>query len=630
MTLHEILPTVTRPARYIGNELHAVKKENPSLKVALVYPDVYERGMSQYSTRLLYHLLNREEGVLCERVFAPWKDMKERLIQEGLPLFSLESQIPLGSFHLILFLLNDPLSYTTILDLLNLSEIPLKSIDRSHGFPLILGGGECSANPEPIAPFFDGFWIGDPEEIVPHIVKKVKELGLENGEGGTRKDELISNLSKIEGIHIPSTIDRQEIVQFRVINSLCKEDAPTGPIVPYIEIDRDSLFMEIERRKIQRTVSDVIDLVMDSFEKTGWEEVAFLSASELPDGGQAFMSVLKSLSTFFEESHVILHLPLLQPQSLSEEGMRAIKDVQKGILRLDVDGVNSENSNMNEEIILQTVDCALQNGFSRIYLQTLLGSSDKELEEVKIKRITQLFRKARKVSGPNRSNRSIQLFIAPYIPKPHSREERRPLLDLDEYQGNERLLKEKLRDQNIIVKFPKGEETFIRGLLYRGDRTYSKVIEGVYRSGGSLETWSENFSLKRWTDSINEIGMNPQLEAKRWVNSEELPWNYILSPKESNQSGVQRVETERSKDSTGSRLNYHWGRQKRRVSVLSPFSKLKLRVCFSKGEEVKYLSHLDLIRTIHRALRRAKIPVAYSRGFIEREKVVFGAYLQRI
>ncbi len=616
MILQEILPTVTRPARYIGNELHAVKKETPSFKVALVYPDVYERGMSHLTTRILYHLLNRDEEIQCERVFAPWRDMKERLLREGLPLFSLESHTPLKSFPLIFILLNDPLSYTTILDLLNLAQIPLQADSRfedspkSDNLPIIIGGGSCSYNPEPMAPFFDGFWIGDGEEVVPEIVKTVKESSIH-----IRKEEVLSALSKIEGLYIPRF---PKTVRTRIVSTLRKEDIPTVPIVPFIEIDRDSLLIEIERHNVTRPVPEVVEVVQEGFRETGWEKIAFLSSPS----PSSLSELLISLAPFIHQNHITLTLPPVQPHCLSDEVISALKDVRRGPLHL-LPRIGNGMDDLSESDLIQTVERASKGGFQRIHLHFEIG--DPEEGEGRLLKVSHLCREASKAAG-----HGIQITITPFIPRPHTEGERKPLIGIEALLEKERFLKSALggRSHRLLVKMPKVEGAFLRGLLVRGDRFISKVIEGVYRSGGSLETWNECFSYNRWVKTFEEMGLDPEEEARRWESrggvTPPLPWDFILPPKESKESGVQRVESVKSKDSTDSRLNIRWGRKKRRLPALSPFSNLRLRVCFSKGEEVRYLSHLDLMRTIHRSLRRARIPVAYSQGFTPRPKVSFG------
>ena len=628
MTLHEILPKVTKPARYIGNELHSVQKKNPLFKVAIVYPDVYERGMSHFSLRLLYHLLNREEGVQCERVFAPWKDMKECLSREGFPLFSLESHTPLSSFPLILILLHDPLSYPTVLHLLDMAKIPHESLERERGGPILLGGDLPCNNPEPLAPFFDGFWIGDGEEVIPPILKSLKECGVKhigvhtspeppvvqggmrNSEFGISKEEILSRLSKIEGVYIPRY---PKNVRTRIVATLRKEDFPIVPIVPYLEIDRDSLLIEIERHRISRPLEDVMEMVQEGFRRTGWEEVALLSSTNPP-----FLSeILISLASFLMENHIRLQIPFLHPTAFSEEGIRALKEVQKGPLRLlGNDGC--------EEDLIKKLESAREEGFQKIHLHFEVDLIHSGPVRERILGILNLSREARKAGG-----RSVFVTIAPSLPTPHRNGERVTLFDIEvsyEFEKSLRSLSRRMA-HNFLVRMKNGEMAHLKGLLFRGDRSYSKVIEGVYRQGGFLETWNEHFSYERWIHSFQEAGLDPREEARRWEKTDRLPWDFILPPEVSNESGVQRVESIKSKDSIDSkdsRLDIPWGRQKRKISSLSPFSKLRLRASFSKGEEVRFLSHLDLIRTIHRALRRSRIPILYSKGFSPRPKVAFG------
>jgi radical SAM family uncharacterized protein/radical SAM-linked protein len=689
----DLLPFVIKPGRCIGNELGAIKKDHQGkLKVALAFPDVYEIGMSYVGLSILYHLINKRPNCVAERVFAPWVDAEEMMRNSSIPLFSLETHTPLKEFDVIGFSLTYELSYTTVLNMLDLAGIPVLSSQRTEDDPLIIAGGPSTLNPEPMAEFIDLFALGDGEEIIHEILDEIEK----SKQNVVKKEELLLKLSKIPGVYVPSFYEVEyntekrfeaiaprfsnvpEKIKVRTIPQLKSEYYPAVPIVPFLETIHDRLTIEIMRGcpmgcrfcqarmvyypKRERPLEDVIKQAETGIAHSGWDEISLLSLSttdysKLPELAQR-------LNEKFYSKRVSISLPSLRPDTFSLELAQLLAKTKKPGLTFAPEAGTSRLrqvicKNLAEEDFLNTVKIAYTSGWNLIKLYFMIGLPTETKEDLDgiIRLLKMVLRMGNQIGG----GKNLNVTISPFTPKPHTPFQWEKQENIDVLQEKIDHLRSSLRQINLNLKFRDPEVSYLEGILGRGNRFLSKVIFSAWKKGAKLEAWTEHFNYHLWEEAFKESGIDPSSYLQARDLERPLPWDHIDKGirKESLQKERNRAYAVVSED-TGFKeellplkgevkvgdliekktfekiiarpeasvksSSEAYGRKKKKVGA-SPaltVARSRVRLRWSKSEEVRFTSHLDVGRMFERAIRRSGIPIAYSEGFHPHQRVAFG------
>lgn len=546
--------SVAKPGRYIGREINMVVKPEPvKLSVVLAFPDTYEIGMSHVGMRILYHLLNILPGVRAERVFAPWPDMGELMRRKSIPLYSLESKLPVASFDLLGISLQHELNYTNVLYLLDLAGIPLYSWERDERFPLVVGGGPCVFNPEPVAPFFDFFFLGEAEEGLLEIVDVLIATK------GQKKEDILAQLAAIEGVYVPSFFPPQflgeksqknhfpKMVRRRWIKDLDTAPYPTTMVVPYVSIVHDRIPVEISRGctrgcrfcqagmiyrpRRERSPERIRDLVMSLVQNTGYEEVSLVSLSSA-DYGQ-IETLIRDLSLMLLPLRVNISLPSLRMDTFSVELARNLQRVRKSGLTFAPEAGTERlrrviNKNLTDQEIFLTVEQVFSSGWQDVKLYFMIGLPEEREEDVS--GIVRLVREILAMGKKIRKQSTVHLSIAAFIPKPHTPFQWVPQERKESLEEKMKVLSAQLRNLGKRVRFnwSSFETSSIEALLARGDRRLGEVIERVYRSGGIMEGWTEFFSFERWRMALEEEGLSlDEYIYREFPVFTSFPWDFI-------------------------------------------------------------------------------------------------------
>ncbi|MBD3285926.1 TIGR03960 family B12-binding radical SAM protein [candidate division WOR-3 bacterium] len=647
-----LLPQVERPIRYTDSELFTVHPSDSKVRVALVFPDTYEIGMSNYGLRVLYHIVNRIPGAAAERAFMPWMDMLERMEAEGIPLHSLETRTPLCEFDMVGISLESEMGYTNALGVLKLSGVPIRSQDRSEEHPVIVAGGPCTANPLPLAPFFDGFLVGDGEDAIGDMVDTLLC-------SKTRK-ERIAGLAEIEGMWVPEVHRKNKIVKRRVVSELRSEDAPVRQIVPTAGVEHDRYVVEISRGCLRgcrfcqagfanrpmriRSVDDILNLSEQGVRQTGWEEVSLLSfaVSDYP----GLQGLLSRLSERLSPANTSISLPSFRGEAFTLEMGTLLRRVKKTGLTFAPETASprlkrSINKNVSNQDILERVAAAARLGWRRVKLYFMIGLPGEIPEDIdmNIEFVREL---ARKVKGM-----MINVHVSPFVPKPHTPFQWVAFEDINSLEEKLARMREEVKVRRVKVKWADPAASLIEAVLARGDEHISDVLERVLFSGGYFQEWSEHFILKRWLEAFSETGLSLSAYTEAKEPEDRLPWDFIDTGVSGNflraeyrNASVSRIQPDCLTGSCyGCGIGCNdtpWqegtsgevipgGKPGTRVRV-SQSSKplLRYRIKLAVGEELRYASHLDLVRAVYRMLRRSGLPIAYTEGYSPHPKVSFG------
>lgn len=509
----KILPGVMKPARYIGSELNSVHKDHEGkIKVALSYPDIYEIGMSNLGLAILYHILNKREDTVTERVYCPWGDMEEKLKEFDIPLFSLESSTPVKDFDIIGFSLQNELTYTNVLKMLELSRIPLSRDERNGKYPLIIAGGACTNNPLPMSDFIDIFVIGDGEEVMTEIVDVFKACR------GERRFALLNRLSKLEGLYVPGHND-MKAVKRRIIKDIDAIDYPTSPIVPFIEIVHDRATVEIMRgcpRKCKfcqagNTTKPVrimckeraIALARETLKNTGFEEISFvsLSSSDHPK----ILEIAQELGKELAEKRISISLPSLRPDSFKGNVAKELQSVRRSNVTLAPEAGTQRLRDMickdlTEEEILDSTKNAFASGANQVKLYFMIGLPTETAED--LQGIVDLAQKIIKEGKQANSRARIVVNVSTFVPKKNTPFENEKMISLDEIIERQDFLKKNLRHRSIELRWHDAKMSIIEGLLSRGDEKTGKIIFNAYKHGCKFDNWQEYFDYSKWEQAI--------------------------------------------------------------------------------------------------------------------------------
>ena len=562
--LERILPRVQKPARYTGGEYNQIlkDKEKVDIRLAFCFPDTYEIGMSNLGMSILYHTMNSLDYVWCERVFAPWGDMYEEMKKAGLPLYALESGDSVGEFDAVAFSIGYEMAYTTVLDMLDMSGIPLRSADRPDLLPLVFAGGTACVNPEPMAPFMDLFVIGEGEEMNNELLALLHRAKLE----GWSKHDFLTKAAQIGGVYVPSLYEVEykadgtlasvtakdgapERVTKRIVEDFDAAPFPTNPIVPSTEVVHDRVNLELFRGCVRgcrfcqaghvyrpiraKKPETLIRQGIETLKNTGHEDVTLLSLST--SDYRPLPELCDGLLDYCEGRSIGLSLPSLRADNFSMEIMERLQKVRKSGLTFAVEGGSQRlrdaiNKNVTEEDLLNTCRIAFEGGWNSVKLYYMLGLPTETDEDIvgiaeMANQVLHCWRQYAK-----NKNRGVKITISTscFIPKPHSPFQWEAQISIEEYLRRVNLLRSSIVARNVTYNWHDAETSLIEAALSRADRRAADVIEEVWRSGGRLDAWTDYFSFDRWMKAFEKCGVDPAFYANREFSTDELlPWDVI-------------------------------------------------------------------------------------------------------
>ncbi len=674
-----------KPSRYINNEINSIHK-NSFVNIALVFPDIYEIGMSHLGLKILYKIINDIPFATAERVFSPWTDLESYLKNYGLPLCSLESKRPLRNFDIVGFSLQYELSYTTVLNILQLGGIPIKSADRDFTcfdsrYPIIIAGGPCTVNPMPMSSFIDAFLIGDGEDAIKEIVD-VYHSWKKSGDG--KRESILRAFSKIEGMYVPRVQNLTATALYspvgagngrvnrRYLKSLDNSPYPDSPIVPYTSIVHDRINIEVSRgcpmgcrfcqagiiyRPIrERNPENILEIAEKALNSTGYEEVAFTSLSA--GDYSCLLQVLREFNKRFGEKKISLSLPSLRVGAISREILQEIRAVKKTGFTIAPEAATERlrkviNKDFQEEDYEKALKILFEEGWQNLKMYFMVGLPTEREEDIEA--IPEMAMKSLKIAKKlSRRFVNISVGISCFVPKPHTPFQWIGQRPVNELKTKKNYIKSILSKRGFNIREQSVEMSLLEAAFSRGDERVGLVIEEALNLGCRLDAWSEIFDFSKWEKAMEKTGINlVDFAEKNFDYSDILPWEkidvgvnkeFLWKEYVKGLSGYMTVDCRKICHNCGLRCQEKEAKTDNIInnnlstksislnSKLSNFTSfnrrhfkpVRIRADFSKYGKLRYLSHLELVNVIQRAIRRADFHIEYSKGFHPKPKIAFG------
>jgi len=672
---------ISHPSRYIGNEINSIRKDlkKTEVSIALVFPDIYEIGMSHLGLKILYHILNSHHWLAAERVFSPWIDLEKELRSNQIPVTTQESGRSLLSFDIIGFSLQHELSYTNVLNMLDLAGILLLAKERKDEDPLIIAGGPACFNPEPVAEIFDVIVIGDGETATLELCQMVREAKQRNI---SDKRKLLSQLRHIKGVYIPSffrihyslegpvngiepLVPDYNVVKKAILPDINDYPFPLHQIVPFMELIHDRIAIEIARgctrgcrfcqagmiyRPVrERNPESILEKAEKALRYTGYEDLSLLSLST--GDYSCIEPLLKALMDRQSSEKVAVSLPSLRVDSLSPSSIEQIKRVRKTGFTLAPEAGNNRlrgiiNKGLTQENILETAQEVYGAGWNLIKLYFMIGLPFEE--ERDLQDIIDLAKQVASLGGKKGKRAKLNVSISTFVPKSHTPFMWTPQIPIGESQRRIQLIREGLKGGHVRVKWNQPELSWLEGVFSRGDRRLTKALIEAWKLGAKFDAWSQHLKMDIWEEAFTRTKLDPCFYLHRERSPDEImPWDHIISGVDKSFLETEWKRAKQGKPTPDCRdkclecgvcdhitvdpiLFRNWDfPSKRKKPLLEPaiLTSKRYRFTFSKLNYVRYLSHLELVRVFIRAFRRAGLSLVYSRGFHPMPKISFGCAL---
>lgn len=676
--LKEILPLAAGPSRYLGTEVNSIHKKADGLKLrmALAFPDLYDIGMSHFGIQILYHILNQHDRIWAERVFAPGLDMVEQMKKTGIPLCSLESATPLSHFDIIGFSLLYELNYTNVLLMLDLAGIPFYASRRDNSHPIIIAGGPCTVNPEPVADFFDAMLVGDGEQAVVEMARVFMEW---KDSGSREKTTLLGAWGNIEGVYIPSLFsvsydasgqqlvraktDKYARVNRAIVADLDAAVFPDSPVVAFGRPVHDRLRLELARgctrgcrfcqagiiyRPVrERSLSNLLELTEKSLAATGYEDISLLSLSTGDYG--CLSPLMQQLFSRYSKDHIAISLPSFRAGTLTPDLMDLIQRIRKTGFTIAPEAGTDRlraviNKNITETEIIETIANAFLLGWRVIKLYFMIGLPTETDEDIDA--IIGLVNRIKSVKIKGGRSTDIHVSVSIFVPKTHTPFQWEPQIALGHAKEKIEALRRRLKIRGVHFKWQKPETSLLEGVFARGDRRLSHLIESAYLKGCRFDGWSDSFNFKLWEAAAMETGIDMGFYTTRKRNfNEALPWDHIdirVSKEFLTTEYHKAIDGQSTSDCRGGIcqgcgicdfekimprittyddepiLPAEASEEKKEGS-----EDIRIHIFYEKMGPAKYFGHLELANIFYRAIRRACVPVKFSKGFHPKPKISF-------
>ncbi|MGN0452010.1 MAG: TIGR03960 family B12-binding radical SAM protein [Acutalibacteraceae bacterium] len=560
-----LLLSVQKPGRYSGGEINSVikNKEKVDVRFAFCFPDTYEIGMSHLGMKILYSQFNSREDIWCERVFAPWPDFEEAMRKNNIPLFALESRDSIKDFDFIGFTLQYEMCYTNVLNMLDLAGLPVRSEERRELSPLVVAGGPCCCNAEPLADFIDLFFLGEGEEVDLEVIDLYKEFKKKGGS----KAEFLRAAAKIEGVYVPSLYDvsynedgtintvtpkdgAPKTVRKRIIKDMDSVFYPDKFVVPFVEIVHDRAVQEIFRgcirgcrfcqagfiyRPVREKSAETVNRQAKALcESTGYDEISMssLSTSDYTE----LEPLLNKMLCWTEPNEISLALPSLRVDNFSKELLEKINHVRKSGLTFAPEAGTQRlrdviNKNVTEEEIFRTCKTAFEGGYTAVKLYFMLGlptETDEDLEGIAAlgQKIIDLFYSL--PERPKGKSPSVSISVSTFVPKPFTPFQFEPQIGKEEIEKRQQHLKYSNKNRRVNISWHDSSTSLLEGAFARGDRRLGKVIEAAFKKGCKFDSWNEFFKPELWEEAFSENGLSPEFYAGRTRDYSEVnPWDHL-------------------------------------------------------------------------------------------------------